>query len=225
MPQLLGLGLLIALLAMPLLRAVFERFGVNAFSAITRLAFWLAAILVVWIAAANVQTWRADIGFAALTWQILLLATVAAVILIAMLGAHQYLQKKFGGMSAAKQLHALQKLFALPFGQRLFLVVTAGVVEEVLYRGYAIGIGQHLLGSVWWAGVASITVFTVIHIRWGVDHLLAVFVAALVLTLLFVFTQNLWACIIAHTIVDIFGFVVVPAIIARRRPAAVPGAS
>lgn len=217
MPQLLYLGLLIALIGAPLLAAPFKLLRFNPLSLVPRLTFWAAAIAVLIIAAAKIEAWRTYLGLEQPTWQSLGLAILAAALMLSALGAHQYAQRK-RGKGSPEQLRQLKNIFALPFSHRCFIVVTAAVVEEVLYRGYAIGVGQHLLGSVWLACVVSVAAFTFAHLRWGLAHLLPVFVSALVLTLLFAFTQNLWACIIAHAIVDAVGFLVVPAIMARRNP-------
>lgn len=66
-----------------------------------------------------------------------------------------------------------QSLLRPPLGHRSFVVMTAAVTEEVLYRGYAIGVGQHLLGSTWLACALSIAAFTLGHLRWGLAHLVA----------------------------------------------------
>ena len=215
MPQLLYLGLLIALVAAPLLAAPFKLLRFNPLSLVPRLTFWAAAVAVLVIAAEKIEAWRMYLGLDWPMWQSLFLAIFAAAIMLSVLGAHQYVQRTFG-KGSPEQLRQLKNIFALPFSHRCFLVVTAAVVEEVLYRGYAIGVGQHLLGGVWLACVVSVVAFTLAHLRWGLSHLLPVFLSTLVLTLLFAFTQSLWACILAHAIVDAVGFLVVPAIMARR---------
>jgi membrane protease YdiL (CAAX protease family) len=217
MPQLLYLGLLIALIGAPLLAALSKLLRLNPLSLVPRLAFWAAAVAVLVIAAANIEAWHTHLGLEQPTWQSLVLALLAAALMLSTLGAHQSAQRK-RRKDSPEQLRQLQNILALPFSHRCFIVVTAAVTEEVLYRGYAIGVGQHLLGSVWLACVVSVATFTFAHLRWGLAHLLPVFVSALVLSLLFAFTQNLWACIIAHAIVDAVGFLVVPAVMARQNP-------
>ncbi len=217
MPQLLYLGLFLALLATPLLLALFKWLHFDSFSLVPRLALWLTAAAVLVIAAAEIAAWRAHLGLEWPTWQSVGLAILAAAILFLAFGVSQYLQGKFG-IASSKQVEQYQKLLRLPFSHRCFVVVTAAVTEEVLYRGYAIGVGQHLLGSVWLACSLSIAVFTLMHFRWGLAHLVPVFASTLVLTLLFAFTGNLWVCILAHAIIDGAGFLVLPAVMARRPP-------
>ena len=217
MPQLLCLGLFLALFATPLLLAVFKRLHFDSFSLVPRLSLWVTAAAVLVIAAAEIEAWRAHLGLEWPTWQSVGLAILATVILFLVFGVSQYLQGRFG-VASSKQVEQYQRLLRLPFSHRCFVVATAAVTEEVLYRGYAIGVGQRLLGSVWLACVLSIAVFTLMHFRWGLAHLVPVFVAALVFTLLFTFTGNLWVCILAHAIIDGAGFLVLPAVMARRRP-------
>jgi len=213
MPQILYLGLFVALLGAPLLMALFRSLRFNQFSPVPRLTLWAAAGAVLVIAAANIEPWRMYFGLEWPTWQSLGLAILAVAILLVVLSAYGTLQGKFGAASP-KQLELQQNLLRMPFGHRCFLVMTAAVTEEVLCRGYAVGVGQHLLGSVWLACVLSIAAFTLGHLRWGLAHLIPVFICALVITLLFTFTQNLWVCIIVHATLDGVGVFVMPAIAA-----------
>ena len=218
MPQLLYLGLFVALFGSQLLILFFRWLGFNQFSPVPRLTLWIAAAAVLAIAAANSEDWRVRVGLEWPTWQSMGLAILAAAILFVVLSAYVSVRGKFGAASP-KQLELQRNLLRLPFGHRCFVVVTAAVTEEVLFRGYAIGVGQHLLGSVGLACVLSIAAFTLGHLRWGLAHLVTVFVSALVITLLFTFTQNLWACIVVHAILDGIGVLVMPVIAMRRRAA------
>lgn len=216
MPTLLILGLVIALAAAPLSLALFKWLHLELWTIIPRLAFWLAAIVVLIIAIAGVTAWRAHLGFVRPTWGGVGWAVLAVVVTFAVIGAHLYMQQKLGKHSR-KQVEVYQALLGLPFSYRCFIVVTAAVTEEVLYRAYAIGVGEHLLGSLWVASVISVVAFTFAHFRWGLAHLIPVFVSGVVFTLLFVITHNLWLCIVAHAVVDGIGFLVMPVASSRRR--------
>ena len=71
----------------------------------------------------------------------------------------------------------------------------------------------------WFAAAISLLAFTLAHYKWKASHLPAVFVAGTVLTLLFVLTQNLLACIFAHALVDGVGFFLIPMFLKRRSQA------
>ena len=224
MLQVLYFGLPFALLASPLLLALFKRLHLKQFSPAPRIALLVAAAVVVGIAATNIGIWRTALGLAWPTWQIVGLAVVAAVVLLLAIVASQYLLAKYRLLTPSpKQVELQEQLVHSPFSHRFFVVVTAAVTEEVLYRGYAIGVGQHLFGSLWLACILSVAVFTLAHIRWGFANLIPVFLATLVITLLFAFTKNLLACIIVHAILDGLGQLVVPAIMARKRSAPATG--
>jgi membrane protease YdiL (CAAX protease family) len=148
-------------------------------------------------------------------WQTLLYAAAATAAVLAAWPVSQYFQRRAGGVSTT-QNSAFLKIVAYPLSYRLFLTATAAVTEELLYRGFAIGIGGILLESIWKAAVLSIIVFTATHFRWGLGHILLVLWAALVLTSLFVITHDLLACIIAHGMIDTVGLVLAPLAKARR---------
>lgn len=125
------------------------------------------------------------------------------------------MQKALGGVSV-EQTELFSRLAKLSFGYRLFIVMTAAVVEEVLYRGYAIGVGRYVFGSLFIAILVSLAAFVAAHFRWGMSHLLSVFWPGLVLSLLFVSTNNLLVCILAHAAVDAVGLLVAPAAMRRK---------
>lgn len=215
MRVLLFIGLFASLAATPLILALFKRLRFESWALVPRLALWLAAIVVVVIAAAAVGTWHAHLGFAWPTWGGVGWTILAAVVVFVALGISLQVQRRAGGQSQG-QTTQYQALLSLPFGHRCFIVITAAVTEEVLYRAYAVGVGQLLLGSLWFACILSVVAFTLAHYKWGFAHMVSVLAPAVVFTLLFVLTRNVWLCIIAHAIVDGAGFLAMPAV-ARRR--------
>jgi membrane protease YdiL (CAAX protease family) len=128
----------------------------------------------------------------------------------------QSLQRRTGGQATVDS-ERFRKLVALPLAHRAFLVLTAGVTEELLYRGYGIGVGSLLLGGTATALAVSLAVFTVAHLSWGIAHLASVLWAGAVLSLLLVIRGDLLACMLAHTAVDAVGLLVAPMAIARQR--------
>lgn len=211
-----GTGLALALVGPLLLLLSSRAFRVDALSIPFRLAFWLLALVVLALAAHAGGPWLGRIGAEPPGWIPLAGAVVAAIAILAIFPALQRLQKFLGGMGTA-QTEFFNRIAALSVAHRVFLVVTAALVEEVLYRGYAIGIGRHLFGSVSVAVAISLTLFVVSHYRWGVSHLISVCWAGLVLSLLFVVTNNLFACILAHLAVDAFGLLLLPWVASRQR--------
>lgn len=215
MPALLTFGLLVSLTASPLLLALLKWFRFGLWTLVPRLSLWAAAIAVLVIAAVGIGSWPTYLGVAWPTWGGTGGAIVAIAIIFVAMGVHFHIQQR-RGKRLQMQSAQYQELLSKPFAYRCFVVATAAVTEEVLYRAYAVGIGQFVLGSLWVACAVSVAAFTLAHFRWGVAHLVPVFVSAVVLTLLFVLTRNLWLCILAHAVVDGAGFLALPAMTRRR---------
>jgi len=100
-------------------------------------------------------------------------------------------------------MHEAYRIAAAPFWYRFILVSRAAVVEEILFRGYAIERLQELTGSILSAAVISWLAFTAMHINsWGVVFLIYPGFHGVILTLLYVWRRNLSSNIIAHWVVD-----------------------
>ena len=90
------------------------------------------------------------------------------------------------------------------------LVLRAAVVEEVLYRAYAFERINELTKSKWVAGFVPLIMFMLVHLSWGIGHLLFIFIAGGLLTLMYVSKRNLALNIIAHFTVDVIALLVLP---------------
>lgn len=102
-------------------------------------------------------------------------------------------------------------LTAWPLWLQIMAVLTAGVVEEALYRGYAITRLEFLLGNRVAAASLSLAVFTVVHLPfWGAGSAAAVLAGGLALTLLFLWKRDLLLAIVAHATIDAFSLFVQP---------------
>lgn len=198
---------------LPAWLALQRRRGRDALGGGTRLAIWPLSLLATALAvAAGGRIDAFGLGPPdARTVGVALVATVG------MLGAWPLLARlrRRSGAPDVVETEMFRSIAALPFGYRAFLVLTAGVNEELLYRGVGVGFGGLVLGSLPLAAVLSLLVFTVAHLRWGRAHLLSVVYAGAVLTLAFVLTQDLLACMLAHTLVDAVGLLAGPALRAR----------
>lgn len=182
-----------------------------------RLSFWLLALIALVLAMYGAgPSWLKGLGVQPFGWLDLLGAVV--VVIASLVGAicFQLLQRKLG-IRNTEGAKLQQKLYGLSAPHRFLVVVTAAVVEEVLYRGYAIGIGQHVWGSLVVASAVSLFVFVVVHFSHGVFQLITVCWIALLISLLFVITNNLLACILAHFVVDALGVLVMPWAASRQR--------
>lgn len=107
----------------------------------------------------------------------------------------------------------METALAYPGWLRVFAVLTAGVVEETLFRGFAVtrllqlGAGMPLA-----VGVSS-AVFAALHLPvWGAGPSLGFFISGLATTAFFVWRRDLVAMIIAHVAIDMWGLGVTPAL-------------
>jgi len=98
-----------------------------------------------------------------------------------------------------------------PLWFRVLAVLTAGVVEEILFRGYAVTRLAQLTGSLLWAAIISGLVFAALHLPvWGAGPSLGFFIGGLATTAFFVWRRDLVAMIIAHVAIDTWALVVTP---------------
>jgi membrane protease YdiL (CAAX protease family) len=105
----------------------------------------------------------------------------------------------------------MEQALALPIWLRVVAVVTAGIVEETLFRGYTVTRLARLTGSLWLAAGLAASVFAALHLPvWGRGPSLAVLIGGLVTTAFFIWRRDLLAMIIAHVAIDAWGLVVTP---------------
>lgn len=89
---------------------------------------------------------------------------------------------------------------------RLFtwLAVTAGITEEIIYRGFLIGAAA-LMMPVWAAALVSVVIFTAAHFYQGLAGLARVLPMGALLAGVFVLGGSLWPVIMIHIAADLSG--------------------
>lgn len=156
---------------------------------------WLIALILAAIAFIWQRRRLAYFGFRRFGWRDLL-AMVAALIAAFLLSG---IASRFVRAPAFDLL-----LSGVPLSLRIGLVLTAGICEEFIYRGFAIEELGALAGSRWLAALVSLIFFTLPHARlYGFSSALilpAIMGAAL--TLLYLWRRNLPVCMLMHAIVD-----------------------
>ncbi|QUL37451.1 CPBP family intramembrane glutamic endopeptidase [Erythrobacter sp. JK5] len=213
----LAIALSVALFSPIVLIFALRASGKTTLSWSARVPFWffgLVCFLLIATQLGTAEAWLA-IGLRPITLSTLLFAAGTTICLIV----------------AAGLLSVFQRLLKLPLGDRenfaeiattslsfrIFIVLTAGVMEELLYRGVGIGVGAEVFGNSISAAALSTTAFVLAHFRWRKAHLLQVAMAGTVLSLTFLMTGDLWSCIFAHLLVDGIGFLLMPVLVARRK--------
>lgn len=100
----------------------------------------------------------------------------------------------------------MAKILALPLWLRAIAAVTAGVVEDTLFIGYAFTRLELLTRSSWIAGAIAVAVFAFLHLpHWGIGPALAYLVAVGIAVAFFCWRRDLLANIVAHVTVDGLG--------------------
>ena len=84
-----------------------------------------------------------------------------------------------------------------------FIMLRAGVVEEIFYRGYAIERLQGLTGKPLVAGLVPLLVFAASHYRQGMGGVIAAFVLGGIATLFYVKFRDLVANMTGHSLADL----------------------
>lgn len=79
--------------------------------------------------------------------------------------------------------------------------VTAGIVEEIVFRGFVLWY-LSLLMPLWWAVLASSVAFGFGHSYQGLGGMLRTGLAGLVLGIFYVVSGSIWLPIIAHVLLD-----------------------
>jgi membrane protease YdiL (CAAX protease family) len=200
-PTVAGLALVIA---MPMLAPLLPLEG---FSSTTRILagealFWLLALALLAIVVLWEKRPVSSIGLRAPTirsvWRglgglvvYLLIGAAMAVLLHVVAGE----VPRFGGVEAT--------LKSLPAWAMVLLAIRAGVVEELMTRGFALHRLSEWSGSLWVGAILQLLLFAGLHVPvWGWAKGAIVLVLGAVLTLLYLRHRDLAANMITHALVD-----------------------
>lgn len=135
--------------------------------------------------------------------------TVVSV--IALLGANIVAEPLWSrlGDSNDELLEGLGSFATFSLPEQLFIALTAGVTEEIMYRGYAMERLTELTDSSLVAGIISGTVFTSVHLRselWSRSATLRMTQPTALLTACYLRFRALPVVIAAHALNDAVGF-------------------
>jgi membrane protease YdiL (CAAX protease family) len=144
-------------------------------------------------------TWSAFLAGAAVTLGLIVVA-LAAALAIAAAG--------FPIDNAEQETLVI----GLPIWLQAFVVISAGITEEILFRGYPIERITALTGRTWLGALLPVIVFGAVHAPfWGVAHAVVAGFEGLVLTAVYIWRRNLWINITAHALLDGLVFVALDA--------------
>jgi membrane protease YdiL (CAAX protease family) len=144
----------------------------------------------------------ASIGLRPVRWWTIPAGLLAGLAITFLSGAF------LSAIRSSSDAHYAVYLQSLPFILRLALVVTAGIFEEVLYRGYALERLTTIWRSKWAAAAVTVALFILAHLPViGFAFLLPVAVVSVLVTLLYLWKRDL---MVAHSTVDGIALLLVP---------------
>ena len=192
-------GLAISLFAMVVIRQAFVFFApeITFSTAVLKEALiWLNAISLVVIIRRVEHLPMRSIGLGtARWWKSILWGFVIAVVSAVVVGALAYLTGYGNGPGSA----AFEKL---PLWLITAIVIRAGVVEELFYRGYAIERLQMIGLGRFWSVAIPLVMFSLGHWSGGAANILIAFAAGVILTGFYLWRRDLAANMIGHGLVD-----------------------
>ncbi len=164
--------------------------------------FWGLAILVLFFTRTVEALPLTSIGWRPLTWKSVLTAIGLGILLSLLVPALTLLvgaiipQTNSGTVTEVVSSHSWWIL--------ILSVITAGVTEEILFRGYSLERLTEITGSKWISGIISLMFFIAVHAAgWNLTHLISVVLPlGAILTSIYFWQRNLLFVIIVHTVID-----------------------
>ncbi len=103
-----------------------------------------------------------------------------------------------------KGLNEIQKL---PLIYRIFGALSAGITEEIIYRGFLTLFLDEFLNNLFLSSFISLIIFGAFHVPlWGIKGSIQISIWSIILYLYFLFKGEIFALIIAHSLNDLIFF-------------------
>jgi uncharacterized protein len=164
----------------------------------------VVAIVLYWERRPLASLWLQPFRWQSIAWGLALVAIHYAVIL----PVSEWVRDA-AGLSGFTQ--GMERVMRFPMSYRIAAFISAGVVEELLFRGYSITRLTMLTGNVWLAGAAALGGFAALHVPyWGWGFAIIGLIGGAVSTAFFIWKKDLLAMMVFHTITDAMGFVIAP---------------
>ena len=165
--------------------------------------FWIFALGMLLYTLKVEKSSLATIGWRPLSWKWILAAIGIGILLSLLVPVLTFLASKVIPSTDAGTVSEVTSSF--PWWVLLMSVITAGVTEEILFRGYSL---ERLLNSTnnkWVSAGVSLIFFVAIHaIGWNFAHIVGVVVPlGIALTGLYLWRRNLLFVMIVHIVIDL----------------------
>jgi membrane protease YdiL (CAAX protease family) len=167
--------------------------------------FWLFGLTIIGYVIIVERRPLASIGLRSPDWKTVVYGLLAAIVMIATVVFIYFVLFPLFGLKMNQAV--VESVTRLPLWFQILIFLRAGVVEEILYRGYPIERVRELTGSKWIATLLSIVVFTMAHLSgWGGPQLLVAGSGGVLFVLLYLWRRDLVCNMFAHFLVDLVGF-------------------
>jgi membrane protease YdiL (CAAX protease family) len=95
-----------------------------------------------------------------------------------------------------------------------FIVLLIPLAEEILFRGFLLGVLRLKIGSLWLVGLLGCLAFAVVHLpRWGVSGALFILLWAVAPVCLFLARRSIAPSFTMHIINNFFAYIILPALL------------
>lgn len=144
-----------------------------------------------------------SIGWKPLTWKSGLMAIGLGVLLSLLVPILTLLTNEIFPPSNSGTVEEVTSTY--PWWILLLSVLTAGITEEILFRGYSLERLQEMTGSQWVSGSLSLVFFVAVHaVGWNMAHMIGVVLPlGIILTGLYFWQRNLLFVMIVHVVIDL----------------------
>jgi membrane protease YdiL (CAAX protease family) len=181
-----------------------------------RMLFYRSAIAGQWILAtiAVVALWRRDPGYVPglfdpqVDSDALFVLALGSLALLSQCPLIPWVHRRMRRWASARRaLHAMRNILPRSAQEKrmwVHVALTAGICEEILFRGFLIYYAQSILGLEIVGAVAfSSAIFAICHYYQGTSNMLRVGIVGAILGTIMVMTQSLVFCIALHAVLDL----------------------
>jgi uncharacterized protein len=170
------------------------------------LALWSLTGVCVWITRTNYLTLN-DLGERpGNAYRTLVISGILLAIILLLVGAQKKQTKKASPEKLNKSLDRVRRLIPKTPTERavwILVSISAGVCEEILYRGWLLSLFAATLGSVWFGLLISSIIFGLAHAYQGRNGILGTGVLGIIFGLLFIFSGSLIPGQVLHAVIDL----------------------
>ncbi len=199
------IGIVVAV-GLPLIAFLPFRLGGSTPPLFAREAIWwgMAALVILWVVIVERRP-LSSIGIRRPGWGTLGWAIIGTIALMAsVMLSFAVILPALGLTPNMEQTGAIA---GLPLWLLVATLARAGIVEEILFRGYPIERVEALTGSTWLAALIPGAIFILAHLPgWGGPQLIIISLGTVIMTALYLWRRDLVCVMIAHVATDLIGF-------------------